>query len=116
MVFFFFFVNKKRLPFCTTEFLTFDNFVDICDEMPLTSKEELIKAFRKIDINGDGFITNDELLKVMTTVSGVPVLHMLEPVKRTWCSCLVRVKKQTRKSHKAMILKLDTSFSSWGDF
>ena len=41
----------------------------MCEQIPLTTKDELIKAFKKIDINGDGFITNDELFKVMTTVS-----------------------------------------------
>jgi len=28
-----------------------------------------MKAFKKIDINGDGFISHSELKKIMTTVS-----------------------------------------------
>ena len=49
--------------------MTFDEFVDVFEKVPQTTRDELLKAFRKIDINGDGFITNKELLKVMTTVS-----------------------------------------------
>ncbi len=49
--------------------MTFDEFVDVFEKVPQTTRDELMKAFRKIDINGDGFITNKELLKVMTTVS-----------------------------------------------
>lgn len=36
--------------------------------MSQTSKQDLLKAFRKIDVNGDGFITHDELFKVLTKV------------------------------------------------
>lgn len=38
-----------------------------------TSKDTLLKAFKKIDINGDGFITFDELSRLLTMVS----FHML---------------------------------------
>lgn len=34
-----------------------------------TSKDTLLKAFKKIDINGDGFITFDELSRLLTMVS-----------------------------------------------
>lgn len=32
-----------------------------------------MKAFRKIDINGDGYISLEELYKIMTTVSLLPL-------------------------------------------
>ena len=32
------------------------------------SKDALIKAFKKIDVNNDGYITHDELLNVLTMV------------------------------------------------
>ncbi|KAL8621696.1 hypothetical protein ACOMHN_024667 [Nucella lapillus] len=47
--------------------MTFEEFLDVCRAEPATSEEELIKAFRKIDINGDGYISLDELYKIMTT-------------------------------------------------
>ncbi|CAL1545221.1 unnamed protein product [Lymnaea stagnalis] len=49
------------------ESMTFDDFVDVCSREPVTTEEDLMKAFRKIDINGDGYISLDELLKIMTT-------------------------------------------------
>jgi len=50
------------------EALTFDEFCDICRKEPATTEEDLMKAFRKIDVNGDGFISNSELRKMLTTV------------------------------------------------
>ncbi|XP_055885193.1 EF-hand calcium-binding domain-containing protein 7-like isoform X9 [Biomphalaria glabrata] len=50
-----------------TESMTFEDFVDVCSREPVTSEEELLKAFHKIDLNGDGYISLDELYKIMTT-------------------------------------------------
>ncbi|KAH9523436.1 EF-hand calcium-binding domain-containing protein 7 [Bulinus truncatus] len=50
-----------------TESMTFEDFVDVCNREPITSEEDLMKAFCKIDLNGDGFISLDELLKILTT-------------------------------------------------
>jgi len=50
-----------------TESLTFEDFVDVCRQEPVTSEDDLMKAFRKIDVNGDGYISLDELFRVMTT-------------------------------------------------
>ncbi|XP_059149463.1 EF-hand calcium-binding domain-containing protein 7-like isoform X6 [Physella acuta] len=58
-------ISKYWTP--KTDYITFEDFVDICKREPVTSEEDLIKAFRKIDLNGDGFISLDELLKVLTT-------------------------------------------------
>jgi len=33
-----------------------------------TTMADLMKAFKKIDLNGDGFISHDELYKVLTKV------------------------------------------------
>ncbi|XP_062611725.1 EF-hand calcium-binding domain-containing protein 7-like isoform X1 [Saccostrea cucullata] len=50
-----------------TDHLTFDDFVDICKKEKATTADDLMKAFRKIDINGDGYISLEELYKIMTT-------------------------------------------------
>lgn len=48
-----------------TEELSFNDFVDICRKEPVTTADDLMKAFRKIDINGDGYISLEELYKIM---------------------------------------------------
>ena len=49
--------------------LSFNEFVDICRKEPVTTADDLMKAFRKIDTNGDGYISLDELFKIMNAVS-----------------------------------------------
>lgn len=58
--------------FCVDE-LSFDDFVDICKKEPATTSDDLMKAFRKIDINGDGYISLEELHKILTSVSKICV-------------------------------------------
>lgn len=41
-----------------------------------------MKAFRKIDINGDGYISLEELYKIMTTVSLLPVPLFPSQIKK----------------------------------
>ncbi|CAH1773367.1 unnamed protein product [Owenia fusiformis] len=68
----------------STECLTFDDFCDICKNEPPTSEDDLMKAFKKIDVNSDGYITNKELMKVMTTkgekMSRAEVQKMIDEV------------------------------------
>ena len=49
--------------------ITFDELYDIAKDMKSTSKSQLLSAFHKIDINGDGYITEKELYEVLTSVS-----------------------------------------------
>ena len=51
--------------FIFAENLSFNDYVDICRKEPVTTADDLMKAFRKIDINGDGYISLDELYKIM---------------------------------------------------
>ncbi|XP_064606918.1 EF-hand calcium-binding domain-containing protein 7-like [Liolophura sinensis] len=51
----------------STDSLSFDDFVEICRKEPCTSADDLMKAFRKIDTNGDGYISREELYDMMTT-------------------------------------------------
>lgn len=50
-----------------TESVSFDEFCRVAHQIPQTTESDIIKAFRKIDINGDGYITNSELKKMLTT-------------------------------------------------
>ncbi|XP_033738970.1 EF-hand calcium-binding domain-containing protein 7-like isoform X4 [Pecten maximus] len=51
----------------STDGISFDDFVDICRKEHVTSDDEMMKAFRKIDTNGDGYLSLDELFKIMTS-------------------------------------------------
>lgn len=50
----------------TTKSLSFNDFCKILQQLKPTSGDDLLKAFRRIDVNGDGFITHGELTKVLT--------------------------------------------------
>ncbi|XP_006812263.1 EF-hand calcium-binding domain-containing protein 7-like [Saccoglossus kowalevskii] len=49
-----------------TNQLSYNDFCDIMRKEKATSEADLIRAFKKIDMNGDGYISHDELYKVMT--------------------------------------------------
>ena len=48
--------------------ISFDQFSAIMHSEKRTTMADLMKAFRKIDLNGDGFISHDELYKTLTKV------------------------------------------------
>ncbi|XP_078417440.1 EF-hand calcium-binding domain-containing protein 7 [Cetorhinus maximus] len=50
-----------------TKKLNFDDFCEILKNEKLTGKNELMKAFKKLDLNNDGYIMHEELYKVLTT-------------------------------------------------
>lgn len=58
------------IGFLFPESLSFEDFCKILQQLKPTSGDDLMKAFRKIDVNGDGFITHSELTKVLTQVMG----------------------------------------------
>lgn len=66
------------LSFCFSEKISYAQFCEICKKEPITTEDELMKAFKKIDINGDGFISHSELKKVMTTVRCIDELLTFE--------------------------------------
>ena len=78
--------------------LTFNDFCNICAKEPATSEDELMKAFKKIDLNGDGYLSNSELRKVLTTVShllfGISVVctqesHIINLYPTTFKGCVI---------------------------
>ncbi|KAK3727872.1 hypothetical protein QZH41_010599, partial [Actinostola sp. cb2023] len=46
--------------------ISYNEFCDIMQKEKPTSKETLLRAFKKIDVNGDGYITFDELSMLLT--------------------------------------------------
>ncbi|XP_076026273.1 EF-hand calcium-binding domain-containing protein 7 [Genypterus blacodes] len=58
-------LNKYWTP--KTSKLNFDDFCEILKQERKTGEDELMRAFRKMDVNGDGFITHSELEKALTT-------------------------------------------------
>ncbi|KAK2835239.1 hypothetical protein Q5P01_015723 [Channa striata] len=50
-----------------TSKLNFDDFCEILKLETKTEETELIRAFKKIDVNGDGYITHSELERALTT-------------------------------------------------
>jgi hypothetical protein len=70
--------------------LTFDDFCDICRKEAVTTEDEIIKAFRRIDINGDGFISNSELRKMLTTVSFCARSNVVSTPEAWVCGCFMQ--------------------------
>ena len=52
-----------------TSNLNFDDFCEILKLEKQTDENELLRIFKGMDINGDGFISHSELEKALTTVS-----------------------------------------------
>ena len=48
--------------------ISYGTFCDIMRKEKPVTKESLLRAFKKFDINGDGYVTHDELTKMLTMV------------------------------------------------
>lgn len=62
------FVTSLLCLVLSTDSISYNDFCDIMRKEKPVNKESLIKAFKCIDINGDGFITYDELFRLLTKV------------------------------------------------
>ncbi|XP_071397135.1 EF-hand calcium-binding domain-containing protein 7 [Centroberyx affinis] len=58
-------LNKYWTP--RTSKLNFDDFCEILKCEKQTEENELMRAFKKMDVNGDGYISHSELEKALTT-------------------------------------------------
>uniref|UniRef100_A0A665ULQ0 EF-hand domain-containing protein n=1 Tax=Echeneis naucrates TaxID=173247 RepID=A0A665ULQ0_ECHNA len=58
-------LNKYWTP--RTSKLNFDDFCEILKCEKKTEEKELMRAFKKMDVNGDGYISHSELVKALTT-------------------------------------------------
>lgn len=52
-----------------TSKLNFDDFCEILKNEKKTEESELMRAFKKMDVNSDGYISHSEMEKALTTVS-----------------------------------------------
>lgn len=60
-------LNKYWTPRTAT--LNFDDFCEILKSERKIEETDLLRAFKKMDDNGDGYISHSELEKALTTVS-----------------------------------------------
>ncbi|XP_062611734.1 EF-hand calcium-binding domain-containing protein 7-like isoform X2 [Saccostrea cucullata] len=101
-----------------TDHLTFDDFVDICKKEKATTADDLMKAFRKIDINGDGYISLEELYKIMTTkgekMSRSEVKKMIDEVDENkdgrldygeFCKMIMETTEECKKASRKIMEK-----------
>ena len=54
--------------FLFTDSISYNDFCDIMRKEKPLDKDSMLKAFKCIDTNGDGFITHDELFRLLTKV------------------------------------------------
>lgn len=66
-------LNKYWTP--KTSKLNFDDFCEILKCEKKTEQTELMRAFKKMDLNSDGYITHSELEKALTSVSSLNTLY-----------------------------------------
>lgn len=66
-------INKYWTP--QTAKLNFDDFCIILSKEEPTSKAELLKSFKQLDVNDDGSILHSDLYKYLTKVRPMRVLY-----------------------------------------
>ena len=60
--------DHKSLYFLFLDSISYNDFCDIMRKEKPLEKDSLLKAFKCIDTNHDGFITHDELFRLLTKV------------------------------------------------
>ena len=51
------------------ECLNLQEFHDLCEKVAITTEEDMLKAFKKIDFDNDGLIDHDELIRILMEVN-----------------------------------------------
>ncbi|KAF6769950.1 hypothetical protein AHF37_11188 [Paragonimus kellicotti] len=51
----------------STKLVTYDEYLDMCYSIPVTTMEDLVQAFKTMDTSADGFISTTEFLEAMST-------------------------------------------------
>ncbi|WAR24768.1 EFCB7-like protein [Mya arenaria] len=97
--------SKKRL---NDYKLQFDDFVEICRKEPVTSADDLMKAFRKIDLNGDGYISLDELFKIMNAFTNM-IMKTTEDSKKFSQKMMEKKEKRRQRGDRYKASEANTS-------
>ena len=72
-----FIILVTEFSFVLTDSISYNDFCDIMRKEKPPNEDSLLKAFKCIDKNGDGYITSDELFNLLTKV-GHPFFSLLK--------------------------------------
>lgn len=87
--------------FASTGSISYERACRLIKRLKEVNRADLLAAFKRIDINSDGFITENELYRVLTTVSDL-VLNM-----NGVCNVYVKIKVK-KMNMNSRVLILDT--------
>ena len=59
--------------------MSYSEFCETMKQEKQNSKNDLVSAFKKIDVNNDGFISFSELKKALTMVGGISATYTPPP-------------------------------------
>lgn len=89
-----------------TSKLNFDDFCEILKNEKRTEETELMRAFKKMDVNSDGYISHSELEKALTTVSS-PFGSIVNFEWIKWCCTISQLLPQQQETHYSCITDVD---------
>ena len=69
--------------------MSYSEFCEIMKQEKQNSKNDLVSAFKKIDVNNDGFISFSELKKALTMVGGISATYIPPPPRRAVARTLI---------------------------
>uniref|UniRef100_A0A674DCH4 Phosphoglucomutase 1 n=1 Tax=Salmo trutta TaxID=8032 RepID=A0A674DCH4_SALTR len=99
-------LNKHWTPRTTK--LNFDDFCEIVKNERPTEAHELMRAFRKMDINGDGYISHSELHIVLTSVSTASLKLLESTAEQCQIAALERLEADAKLKRQNFGNELDS--------
>uniref|UniRef100_A0A8C7KYM4 EF-hand calcium binding domain 7 n=1 Tax=Oncorhynchus kisutch TaxID=8019 RepID=A0A8C7KYM4_ONCKI len=99
-------LNKHWTP--STTKLNFDDFCEIVKNERPTEVHELMRAFRKMDINGDGYISHNELHIVLTSVSTASLKLLESTAEQCQIAALERLEADAKLKRQNFGNELDS--------
>uniref|UniRef100_A0A8C8LVJ6 EF-hand domain-containing protein n=1 Tax=Oncorhynchus tshawytscha TaxID=74940 RepID=A0A8C8LVJ6_ONCTS len=107
-------LNKHWTP--STTKLNFDDFCEIVKNERPTEVHDLMRAFRKMDINGDGYISHNELHIVLTSVSTASLKLLESTAEQCQIAALERLEADAKLKRQNFGNELDSppkSLAHW---